>query len=422
MAHRLVVRGARQLLTLRGPSGPRRGAASQNLGIIEDGAFLVEDGVITHIGPARRIENLSAARCAEPVDVQGRVVMPGFIDCHTHLIHGSHSVDSFTSHPADSFFNPAPVQQVFWSVMRALRGATAKRLTAQARTVIARMTVGGTTSLDIHSGYGLDESSELKMLRIAAALDQEPLGVYPTFHAAHVTPPEFAGCPDSFLDYLLADLLPNVVRRRLATSAAVSCDTGGFNVTQARRYLLAAREFGLSLTVDASRHANIGAVQLAVDLGARTVSHLESANPQEIACLAASRTIATLLPGAAFFGTLPRPAPARALIDAGAAVALATGCNPFDSPIFSMPVVLALACAQLRMTPAEAITAATINAAHALGIASQAGSLESGKQADFLILAASDYRELPYTLGANLVAATYRNGRPVNSGTVYSSA
>lgn len=163
--------------------------------------------------------------------------------------------------------------------------------------------------------------------------------------------------------------------------------------------------------VFSNRLAAVIIAALPVDLDARCFSHLESANPQEIACLAASRTIATLLPGAAFHGAAPRPAPARALIDAGAAVALATGCNPVDSPIYSMPVVLSLACSQLRMTPAEAITATTINAAHALGIASQAGSLESGKQADFLILAASDYRELPYALGANLVAATLVRGQ-----------
>ena len=369
----------------------------RDLGIIDNGAFLVEDGIITHIGSARRIESLAAARSAEPLEADGRVVMPGFIDCQTSLIQAARCQDGL------------------WPAVRALRAATAKRLTSHARTAIAHMACNGTTTLNIHSGYGLDESSELKTLRIAAALDQEPLGISPTFHAAHFTPPEFAGRPDSFLDFILADLMPNIVRRRLATSAAVSCDAGGFTVTQARRYLHAAREFGLSVTVHASRHANIGAVQLAVDLDARTVSHLESANLPEIFCLAASRTIATLLPGAFFYGSLPRPAPARALIDAGAAVALATGCNPVDSPIYSMPVILALACAQLHMTPAETLTATTINAAHALGLASQAGSLESGKQADFLILAASDYRELPYTLGANLIATAVIRGRSTQS-------
>lgn len=420
MAHRLLVRGARQLLTLRGTAGPRRGAAIRDLGIIEDGAFLVEDGIITHIGQARRIENLGAARSAELLEVQGRVIMPGFVDCHTCLIHGARYLDDSANAPAELFSTPAQVSPLFWSAMRALRGATAKRLTAQARTAIGSMASNGTTTVNVHSGFGLDESSELKILRIAAALDQEPLGVNATFHAARVTPPEFAGCSDPYLDYLLADLLPNVVRRRLASSAAVSCDAGAFTVTQARRYLLAARELGLSLTVHASRHANIGAVQLAVDFDARCVSHLESADAQEIACLAASRTVATLLPGAAFYGAMSRPAPARALIDAGAAVAIASGCNPIDSPIYSMPIVLALACAQLRMTPAEALTAATINAAHALGMASETGSLESGKQADFLILAAADWRELPHALGANLIAATYRRGHPINSGTVYS--
>ena len=183
MAHRLLVRGARQLLTLRGPAGPRRGTAMSDLGIIDDGAFLVEDGIITHIGPASRIENLAAARSAQPLEVHGHVVMPGFIDCHTSIIQA------------------ARCQPDFWLAVRALRAATAKRLTAQARSTLECMAANGTTSLNIHSGYGLDESSELKSLRIAAALDQEPLAVSATLHAAHRTPPEFA-CPDSFLQFL----------------------------------------------------------------------------------------------------------------------------------------------------------------------------------------------------------------------------
>jgi imidazolonepropionase len=364
-----------------------------DLGIIDDGAFLVEDGIITHIGPASRIENLAAARSAQPLEVHGHVVMPGFIDCHTSIIQAARCQDGF------------------WPAVRALRATTSKRLTAQARNTLECMAANGTTSLNIHSGYGLDESSELKTLRIAAALDLEPLAVCATFHAAHRTPPEFAGCPDSYLDFVISELLPNVARRRLASAAAVSCDADFFSVVQARRFLLAARELGFPLSVHASRNANIGAVQLAVDVEARTVAQLESANREEIACLAASRAIAILLPGAYFYGAALRPAPARPLIDAGAAVSLATSCNPVDSPIFSMPVVLALACAQLAMSPAEALTAATINAAHALGLASHSGSLESGKNADFLVLAASDYRDLPQALGANLVAATSIRGR-----------
>ncbi len=421
MAHRLLVRGARQLLTLRGPAGPRRGANASDLGLVEEGAFLVEDGIITHIGPARRIENLGSARSAEPLDVQGRVVMPGFIDCQTSLIHGSRSLEEHAGRHGADLPLGAPEPPVFWSEMRMIRTATAKRLTAQARIAIARMAANGTTTLDIHSGSGLDEASELKVLRIAHSLDQEPVGVHATFHAAHLTPPEFAGCPDTFLDFLLAELLPQVVRRRLALASAVTCDAGGFGITQARRYLLVARDLGLSLTIHASRFANLGGVQLGISLDARVVSHLEMASRAEIAALASSNTIAVLIPGAAFRGSVSRPAPARALLDSGAAVALATGCNPFDSPIYSMPVVHSLACAQLHMTPAECITATTINAAYALGVASHAGSLEAGKHADFLVLAASDYREIPHALGANLVSATYRHGRRLHVGRLHAT-
>ena len=195
MAHRLLVRGARQLLTLRGPAGPRRGAASRDLGIIEDGAFLVEDGIVTHIGPASRVESLASARSAPSLEVQGRVVMPGFVDCHAYPVQASRCLDGVATGPLDSLFAHPPIPPDFWSALRALRGATTKRLTAQTRASIACMTANGTTTLNIHSGYGLDEASELKVLRIAAALDQEPLAIVATFHAAHVTPPEYPGCP-----------------------------------------------------------------------------------------------------------------------------------------------------------------------------------------------------------------------------------
>ena len=380
MKSRLLVRGARQLLTVRS-------AMPWDLGLVENGALLIEDGVIMAVGPARQVERL--AKGAEVLDAKGGVVLPGFVDSHTHLVHGPPRLEG---------------GGILWT-MHAVRAMPAARLQATAQHWLTHMRRHGTTTVEAKSGYGLNEPAEIKTLRVSAAL-----GAVPTFLGAHVTPPEFDGRADAYIDWLIAELMPKIARRKLARFADVYCDTGAFSVAQARRYLIAARGLGLCLRIHASQFSNFGAVQLAVELGVLSADHLEAIGKAEIRALARSSVIATLLPGSVYHLGLTRYAPARALIDAGVTVALATDFNPGTSPTPSMPMVLSLACTQMRMTPAEAICAATLHGARALGLAAETGSLEVGKRADIAILTAQDYRELPYYFGINPVQATVRRG------------
>jgi imidazolonepropionase len=386
----------------------------RELGVIQGGAMLIEDGRITNIGPGSRIENLSAARGAREWNADGRVVMPGLVDSHTHAIYGMPRLRDYEMRlEGYSYEEIAREGGGILSSMRAVRGATSHRLSAQLSATLQRMANYGTTTAEIKSGYGLNESAELKMLRVARAADGKPIRVASTLLGAHAVPPEFEGQADGYIDWLCRQLIPKVARLRLARYADAYCDANAFTVEQTCRYLRAARESGLGLRLHANQFADLGAVQLGIEMGAASVDHLEAAGPREIQALADSSVYATLLPGSVFHMGLPRYAPARQLIDAGAAVVLATDCNPGTSPTCSMQMVMSLACTQMRMMPAEAITASTINAANSLGLGEVTGSLEVGKFADFLILSASDFREIPYFFGVNHVAATVRRGEVV---------
>jgi imidazolonepropionase len=408
----LLVRGARQLVTLHGPEAPRRGKILNELGVIPDGAMLVKDGRVEAVGPARRIENLALARRAEVLDASARVVLPGFVDSHTHLVHGPPRLADYEMRLAGkSYSEIAASGGGILSSVRAVRTRSAKNLGHQAAKAIRWMAAHGTTTVEAKSGYGLDEFSEIKLLRVASSLDRRPLTVVPTFLGAHAVPPEFNGDGHRFINWLATALMPKIAARKLARFADVYCDDGAFTTEQALRYLLAARDRGFRLKVHASQFRNIGAVQIAIELNATSADHLDHIGDAEIRALVLSSTIATLLPGSVFHLGLDRYAPARALIDAGAAVALATDFNPGSSPTPSMQMVMALACSQMRMTPAEAVSAATINGAWALGLQDEVGSLEPGKLADFAIFDVPDYREIPYHFGANLAVTVVKAGR-----------
>lgn len=396
MADRLLVRGAGQLLTLRGGAEVRRAAALRDLGLIENGAVLVQEGVIAAVGPENEVLRVPGARSAKVLDARGCVVMPGFVDSHTHVVHGPPRLRDYEARTDSGGI---------LSTVRALRATSAEVLAKQAHWWLLQMLAYGTTTVESKSGYGLNEAAEIKSLRVAQTLD-----LVPTFLGAHVTPPEFEGRADEYIDWLIAELMPKIARRKLARFADVYCDSTAFNVAQARRYLVAARTLGLGLRMHASQFSNFGAVQLAVELRVMSADHLEAIGEAEIRSLAESPVIATLVPGSVYHLGLTRYAPARGLIEAGAAVALATDFNPGTSPTPSMPMILSLACTQMRMTVAEAISAATINGAHALGLATETGSLEVGKRADIAVLTVKDYRELPYHFGLNPVAATVRRG------------
>jgi imidazolonepropionase len=406
-----LVRGVSQLLTLRGDSGPRRGAALRDLGMISSGAVLIRNGVILAAGPQREIEKRPEARHAREIHAGNRVVMPGFVDSHTHLVFGRPRLTDYEMRLAGAdYAEIAAAGGGILSSVQAVRGMSASRLEAQARQFLAAMARHGTTTLEAKSGYGLDKTAEWKTLRILAKLAGDPLDIVPTYLGAHVPPPEYPGRPDAYIDWMAAEMMPKIRRRRLARFADVYCDAGAFTLEQSRRYLEHARGLGFGLKIHAQQFAPTGAALLAVELEATSADHLEQAGAEDIRALAQSHTIATLLPGAVFHLGLRTYAPARALIDGGGAVALATDFNPGTSPTYNMQMVLSLACTEMRMSPAEAIAAATINGAHALGCADRVGSLEAGKQADLLVLHVACYRELPYYFGANHVHLTMKRG------------
>lgn len=403
-----LIRGARQVLTLRGPGGPRRGPALGDLGLVKSGSVLVRGGVVLAAGPSRTVDRLPEARKAREIDASGKIVMPGFVDSHTHLVFGTPRLVDYEMRLAGATYAEiAAAGGGILSSVRAVRRMSAAALESQARGFLAAMARHGTTTVEAKSGYGLDDATEIKMLRVAGRIE----GVVPTYLGPHVPPPEMPA--DHYIAWVSAEMLPAVARRKLARFADIYCDAGAFSLQHARHYLRRAAELGLGLKIHADQFERTGAALLAAELGAVSADHLEQAGEDDAAALARSDTIAVLLPGSVFHLGLRRYAPARTLIDAGVAVALASDFNPGTSPTYSMQMVLSLACTEMRMTPAEAISAATINGAHAVCAAARAGSLEPGKQADLIVLDVSDYREIPYYFGTNNVRTTMIRGEVI---------
>jgi imidazolonepropionase len=414
MSDTYLITGASQLLTLRG-GAPRRGNSLSNLGIVKDGAVLIRDDRILAVGARKKVEAHKEARGAEKLDVGGRVVLPGFVDSHTHLVHAASRAEEYELKiQGASYEEIARMGCGILNSVKKLRAAAYDALKQRALSVLEEFASYGTTTVEAKSGYGLDVASELKILALQQELNREqPLEIVSTFLGAHVLPAEFRGKPDGtnrYIDLLLNKLLPEIVIQDFAEFCDVFCDRGAFTLDQSRQILSAAQSHGLAPRLHAEQLSHTGATRLAVELNAASCDHLEQINAADIRALAKSNTVATLLPGCDFHLGLKQYAPARSLIEAGAIVSLATDFNPGTSPTVSMPMILSLACNQLRMTPAEAITSATLNAAYALRREKLIGSLEPGKQADLAVFQVEDYHEIPYYFGMNRCWMTMKRG------------
>ena len=419
LADSLLITGASQLLTLRG-HGPRRGDSLSNLGLIENGALLVRDGLIAAVGTRAEVEKLPEARGAQKIDLGGRVALPGFVDSHTHLVHAASRAEEYELKIAGASYEEiARKGGGILNSVKKLRAATSEVLKKRATAALKLFAAYGTTTVEAKSGYGLDVASELKILRLHKELAAEqPLEIVSTFLGAHVVPAEYrrkTGGAEKYIELLERQLLPEIGENRLAEFCDVFCDRGAFTVEQSKRVLQVGRQWGLEPRMHAEQLSRTGAARLAVLMRAASCDHLEQVNKGDIQALGKSETVATLLPGCDFHLGLKQYAPARALIEAGAVVALATDYNPGTSPTLSMPMILSLACTQLRMTPAEAIAAATINAAYALRREKPVGSLEVGKQADIAVFEVADYREIPYYFGVSHCWMTVKCGRVIHA-------
>jgi imidazolonepropionase len=419
-----IIHSARQLVTCAG-GGPKRGAAMRDVGIIEDGAVVIEGEQMVAVGSTADI--LARYTADRQIDASGKVVCPGFVDAHTHAVYAGNRIDEFEMRiQGASYMAIMAAGGGIASTMRATRAASLDELVAQSLERLGTMLWLGTTTVEIKTGYGLDAETELKMLRVIEQLAQShPVDIVPTFLGAHAIPPEYRDAPDAYVDRVIHEMLPAAARwyqdsflPALAKAgrgdapfyADVFCEGGVFSVEQSERIWAAARAYGMGIKAHVDEFKSLRGVTAAVRAGAVSVDHLDVTPSAEIGILAASDTIGVILPAVNFNLGSTHYADARALLDAGVALALATDLNPGSAPCPSMPLVMAIACRYQKLLPAEALNASTINAAYAIGMGERVGSIEAGKQADLLILNAPDYRCLMAQFGENPVEQVMKRG------------
>ncbi len=408
----LLIRDLVQVATPTAGGGPRRGAGLRDVRVVEDAYVLCHDGRISSVGPMVDLTREMASDVPE-IDGRGLCAIPGLVDCHTHACFGGDRVNEFSLRAGGATYEELHAAGGgILSTVRATRAASEDELTRITVHHRARMRAHGTTTFEAKSGYGLDHDTELTQLRAVRAA-----GGVPTWLGAHTVPPEFADA-DAYVDFLISDVLPDAAG--LAEAADVFLERGSFDAAQARRYLEACAAAGLALRLHGDQFTEAGAIALAIDLGARSVDHLEATGPAGVDAIAASDVTGVLLPASALFLDRPMP-PARALADAGALIALATDFNPGSAYCDSLPLVLSLACTQLHLSPEEALVAATVNAAHVLDRADRIGRLAPGFGADIVLLDATDWRHLAYHLAGDIVHTVIEGGAEVFRRTAYST-
>ena len=401
----LLIRDLAQVVTPRGRTAPLRGGELRAIDVLEGAFLLCEQGRIAAVGAMKDLQPLDAE--VQELDGRGLSAIPGLVDCHTHACFAGDRVGEFALRASGAGYEELHAAGGgILSTVRATREAGEAGLAATLERHVAWMRRSGTTTFEAKSGYGLDRDTELAQLRAIRAV-----GGAPTWLGAHAVPPEFADAgPAAYVDFLITEVLPEAAQ--VAEAADVFLERGAFDVDQAGRYLRACGEAGLELRLHGDQFTEAGAIPLAIELGARSVDHLESTGPAGIAALAASDVVGVLLPASALFLGRPMP-PARALADAGAAIALATDFNPGSAFCESLPLVCSLACTQLGLAPEEALAACTVNAAHVLARADRKGRLATGYDADIVLLDAEDWRHLAYHLGGPVVHTVVKGGRTV---------
>jgi len=408
----LAVLHASQLVTLAGPNRFRVGAKMSALAIIQDGGMLIREGKIDLVGASTEIEN--KAGDSEVIDARGKVVLPGFVDAHTHLVFAGNRLDDFERRArGETYEQIAKAGGGIWSTVEKTRAASDADLLAQAKKHAEWFLRCGTTTVEAKSGYGLTLDDELKILRVMRRLKEETsLEIVPTLLGAHAVPRHMNA--DEYIDLVIDGMLPRVAGEKLAEFCDVFCEPGYFDIEQSRRILTAARKLGLNLRIHADQLTNSGGAQLAAELKTTTADHLEKTEEQGIAAMKSAGVQPVLLPGSVYTLGLSDYPRTREMIEADLGVIIATDFNPGSSPTPSMPMILSLACTQMKMSPAEAITAATINPAHSLNRGDTMGSLEAGKLANFSIFDCENYRELAYWFGIPQTHSVYVCGKCVS--------
>jgi imidazolonepropionase len=412
MVKTLLITNCKQLVTLAGPARPRVGTELRELTIVKNGAMLVVDGRINRIGSRAEIESTVDAG-AEVIDAAGRIILPGFVDAHTHPVFAGNRADEFEERAAGATYQQITARGGgIQSTVNSTRAASLEDLITTGKRYAEWFLRSGTTTVEAKSGYGLSLDDELKILRAIKALDQQThLRYVPTFLGAHTIPAEYRSRRDAYISLLIDEMLPRVAEEKLAQFCDVFCEQNVFTTDEAWKILSAARCHGLGLRVHADQLSLSGGAKLAAELGTVTADHLEHTDAEGIAALKAAGVQPVLLPGSVYaLGSTHYPA-VREMIDAGLAVVLATDFNPGSSPTPSMLMILSLASTHMNMTVAESITAATINAAYSLNLGDRIGSLEVGKIADFVIHDCDDYRELGYFFGVEHAWKVFAEGK-----------